>query len=58
MIGLIHLERSNKPPFHHMLTLGREALGVRVTMGKLDRHGVFHQMRPCVFLLFRGRRLG
>lgn len=54
---MTRLKRYNKPPFHHMLTLGTEALGVRVTMGKLDRHGVWHPMRPCVFLLFRGRRV-
>jgi hypothetical protein len=34
MIWPISLKRSNKPPFHHMLTLGTEALGVRVTMGQ------------------------
>lgn len=55
---MISLKRSNLPPFHHMLTLGKEALGIRITMGKLDRHAVWHPMRPDIFLLFRGRRIG
>jgi hypothetical protein len=38
------------------MTLGTEALGLRVTQGKLDRRGRFHPKRPCVFVLFRGRR--
>lgn len=40
-----------------MITIGCEALGVRATMGALDHHGHFHERWPCVFILWRGRRL-
>lgn len=42
---------------HRMLTIGKEACGLRVTMGKLGRNGTWHAWQPCVFLLWRGRRL-
>jgi hypothetical protein len=42
-----------------MVTLGSErVLALRVTKGRLDRHGVFHERQPCIFLIWRGRRLG
>lgn len=31
--------------------------GVKVTWGKLDRNGKFHGNWPCVFLVWRGRRV-
>jgi hypothetical protein len=40
------------------MTIGTETLGLRVTRGKLDRHGRFHDNWPCIFLLWRGRRVG
>lgn len=39
------------------MTIGAEQLGVRITRGKLDRKGKFHDNRPCVFVLWRGRRI-
>lgn len=39
------------------MTLGTQRLGLRITRGKIDRHGWFHPNRPCVFVLWRGRRL-
>lgn len=43
---------------HRMLTIGRETCGLRVTMGKLDRHGSWHSRWPDIFLLWRDRRIG
>jgi hypothetical protein len=42
---------------HWMFTLGTERAGIRVTRGTISRHGVWHPWRPCVFLLWRGRRV-
>lgn len=39
------------------MTIGTEKFGLRITRGKLDRHGRFHDNRPCVFLLVGGRRV-
>lgn len=39
------------------MTIGTEQLGVCITRGKLDRRGHFHENWPCVFLLWRGRRV-
>jgi hypothetical protein len=39
------------------MTLGSKRAGLRVTRGRLDRRGRFHGRQPCVFLLWRGRRV-
>jgi hypothetical protein len=51
------IEYSTHPPHHRMLTIGTDRAGLRVTMGRLDRQGRFHRRQPCVFLLWRGRRV-
>jgi hypothetical protein len=38
------------------LTIGTEQCGLRITRGKLDRHGSWHDNWPCIFILWRGRR--
>jgi hypothetical protein len=40
-----------------MLTIGTEKLGIRITKGRLSRRGRWHGRSPCVFLLWRGRRV-
>lgn len=40
-----------------MVTVGSERAGLRVTRGRLGRRGRFRDWQPCVFLLWRGRRL-
>jgi hypothetical protein len=42
---------------HWMLTIGTERAGLRVTRGRLSRRGRWHPWQPCVFLLWRGRRV-
>jgi hypothetical protein len=42
---------------HPKMTFGTEVLGIRITRGRLDRHGRFHDNQPCVFVLWRGRRI-
>ena len=39
------------------MTIGTPRAGVRITRGKLDRHGVWHENWPCIFLLWRGQRV-
>ena len=41
-----------------MRTIGNERAGVRVTKGRLDRRGKWHPWQPCVFLLWKGGRVG
>ncbi len=40
------------------MTIGTEQVGIRITKGRLDRHGRFHNHQLCIFLLWRGRRVG
>jgi len=40
-----------------MRTIGNESLGLRMTRGKLDRSGVFHDDWPDIFGLWRNRRM-
>lgn len=62
-VGPVALERADivvegvQVGGHRMLTIGGEQLGVRATMGRLSRRAVWHPYCPCVFLLWRGRRL-
>lgn len=42
---------------HWMLTLGNEHAGLRMTRGRLSRHGRWRSWQPCVFFLWRGRRV-
>ena len=42
----------------HLLTIGDpESYAVRVTLGRLGRHGKWHGWQPCAFLIWRGRRV-
>lgn len=40
------------------MTIGTDRFGLRITRGKLNKNGTFHDNWPCVFVLWRGRRLG
>ncbi len=40
------------------MTIGNERLGLRITKGRLSRKGKWHEWQPCVFLLYKGRRVG
>lgn len=39
-----------------MITIGTERFGLRITKGRLDRHGRFHNWQPCIFFLVNGKR--
>jgi len=48
---------SNPGKRPYRITLGSErSYALRITRGKLDRHGRFHGNWPCVFLIWKGRR--
>jgi hypothetical protein len=40
------------------MTIGTERLGIRITKGRLDRSGHYHPDQPCIFLLWKGKRVG
>lgn len=43
----------------HLLTIGSPVRGLclRVTMGRLSRRGHWHAYQPCVFLIWKGKRV-
>jgi hypothetical protein len=43
----------------HLLTVGSPARGLclRITLGRLDRSGRFHDRQPDVFLIWKGKRV-
>jgi hypothetical protein len=43
----------------HLLTVGSPARGLclRITLGRMARTGIWHPWQPCVFLIWRGKRL-
>jgi hypothetical protein len=39
------------------MTIGSVWLGLRITRVRLDRNGKWHPNQPCIFFLWRGRRV-
>jgi hypothetical protein len=40
------------------MTIGNETFGLRITRGRLDRHGRFHDNQRCIFFLYKNKRVG